>query len=119
MVKLPIIVFFIFRINILTEPVICNEEVKDSETVFYLGDDQPVILKRNSRSRVNSENKNNKPSKPEPKEVAIEQKIDNKPQTKRGQKSKLKKIKEKYKDQDEEERQLRMQILQVRAIIVY
>lgn len=33
-------------------------------------------------------------------------------QTKRGQKSKLKKIKEKYKDQDEEERKLRMEILQ-------
>ncbi|KAL3287095.1 hypothetical protein HHI36_001579 [Cryptolaemus montrouzieri] len=33
-------------------------------------------------------------------------------QMKRGQKSKLKKIKEKYKDQDEEERQLRMEILQ-------
>lgn len=34
-------------------------------------------------------------------------------QSKRGQKSKLKKIKEKYKDQDEEERKLRMEILQV------
>lgn len=33
---------------------------------------------------------------------------------KRGQKGKLKKIKEKYKDQDEEERKLRMEILQVR-----
>ena len=37
--------------------------------------------------------------------------------TKRGQKSKLKKMKEKYGDQDEEERQLRMQLLQVGAII--
>lgn len=34
-------------------------------------------------------------------------------QAKRGQKSKLKKIKEKYKYQDEEERNLRMEILQV------
>lgn len=33
-------------------------------------------------------------------------------QPKRGQKSKLKKIKEKYKDQDEAERKLRMDILQ-------
>jgi hypothetical protein len=31
----------------------------------------------------------------------------------RGKKGKLKKMKEKYKDQDEEERQLKMQILQV------
>lgn len=36
-------------------------------------------------------------------------------QFKRGQKSKLKKMKEKYKDQDEEERQLRMEILQVKS----
>lgn len=36
------------------------------------------------------------------------------PKQKRGQKSKLKKIKEKYKDQDDEERELRMKILQVR-----
>lgn len=34
-------------------------------------------------------------------------------QVKRGQKGKLKKIKEKYKDQDDEERQLRMEILAV------
>jgi hypothetical protein len=32
----------------------------------------------------------------------------------RGKKGKLKKMKEKYKDQDDEERQLKMQILQVR-----
>lgn len=35
------------------------------------------------------------------------------PQIKRGQRSKMKKIKEKYKDQDEEERKLKMLILQV------
>ncbi len=33
----------------------------------------------------------------------------------RGKKGKLKKMKEKYKDQDEEERQLKMQILQVNS----
>lgn len=42
-----------------------------------------------------------------------EENIANKQQMKRGQRSKLKKIKEKYKDQDDEERQLRMEILQV------
>jgi hypothetical protein len=36
----------------------------------------------------------------------------NQPQSKRGQKYKLKKIKEKYKDQDEEDRKLAMEILQ-------
>lgn len=34
-------------------------------------------------------------------------------QLKRGQKSRLKKIKEKYKDQDEEDRNLAMEVLQV------
>ena len=37
------------------------------------------------------------------------------PQLKRGQRSKMKKIKEKYRDQDDEERSLRMQLLQVRC----
>lgn len=32
---------------------------------------------------------------------------------KRGQRGKLKKIKEKYKDQDEDEREMRIQLLQV------
>jgi hypothetical protein len=35
------------------------------------------------------------------------------PTSKRGQKGKMKKIKEKYKDQDEDERQLKMELLQV------
>lgn len=37
------------------------------------------------------------------------------PGVKRGQKGKLKKVREKYRDQDDEERNLRMQILQVRG----
>lgn len=40
------------------------------------------------------------------------------PGLKRGQRSKIKKLKEKYGDQDEEERQLRMQILQVCALSI-
>lgn len=39
------------------------------------------------------------------------------PAAKRGQKGKLKKIKEKYKDQDEDERQLKMELLQVCSLI--
>lgn len=38
---------------------------------------------------------------------------------KRGQKGKMKKIKEKYKDQDEDERQLKMELLQVAGIYFF
>ncbi|KAJ3648826.1 hypothetical protein Zmor_020598 [Zophobas morio] len=99
------------KINILTEPVINeNEEVDENETVVYLGDNKPVLVKPNQRSRGNSESKTKQQktdSKNMPKEDSSKQ-----PTTKRGQRSKLKKIKEKYKDQDEEERKLRMEILQ-------
>ncbi|RZC38320.1 nuclear export mediator factor NEMF -like [Asbolus verrucosus] len=83
------------KINILTQPVIKDENVEDTETVVYLGDNKPIVLKPNQR--VRDEQKEQR------------QQVQ---QTKRGQKSKLKKIKEKYKDQDEEERKLRMEILQ-------
>ncbi|KAG6441996.1 nuclear export mediator factor NEMF homolog [Manduca sexta] len=51
-------------------------------------------------------NKGKKPNKQQPKEEKKKEGL------KRGQKSKLKKIKEKYKDQDEEDRALRMLLLQ-------
>jgi predicted ribosome quality control (RQC) complex YloA/Tae2 family protein len=96
------------KINILTEPVITNDEENNSETVVYLGDNNPVVIKPHQRIRGNSESKTKQKQ-----ESKSEEKEDfQKQQTKRGQKSKLKKIKEKYKDQDEEERKLRMEILQ-------
>lgn len=95
------------KINVLMEPTQRN----NSEGAVYLGDNNPVILK--PRSRGNSENKQ-KQSKPAnyTSEMKDEIKIQQQ-QIKRGQKSKLRKIKEKYKDQDDEERNLRMTILQV------
>ena len=70
---------------------------------------------------VNRNAKKSAPAKPEPEkklEVLKESDDENESSTskqpiKRGQKGKMKKIKEKYKDQDDEERQLRMQLLQV------
>ncbi|CAH0550689.1 unnamed protein product [Brassicogethes aeneus] len=102
------------KVNIVTDPVIKEEEHEDQENIIYLGDDKPIVLKptlraQNSRSRGVSESslKQFKPQEKLTKEDNTKQQ-----QSKRGQKSKLKKIKEKYKDQDEEERKLRMDILQ-------
>jgi hypothetical protein len=53
-----IIIFkYYFRINILTEPVITNDEENNSETVVYLGDNNPVVIKPHQRIRGNSESK--------------------------------------------------------------
>lgn len=107
-----------------------NEQEELKEDIVYLGDDKPIILKSNQniRSRGNSESKNKKGSHQKGLYilcfsselssnslllVEIIKEASSKQQSKRGQKSKLKKIKEKYKDQDEEERKLRMEILQV------
>ncbi|KAH1014684.1 hypothetical protein HUJ05_012526 [Dendroctonus ponderosae] len=96
--------------QIVTEPVFKRNEKNDDENVIYLGDDKPIILNPSmskGRSRGSSESSYKDHKKSEKKNAEQQQ-----PQIKRGQKSKLKKIKEKYKDQDEEERQLRMDILQ-------
>ncbi|KAI4467690.1 nuclear export mediator factor nemf [Holotrichia oblita] len=98
------------KINVLTEPTQTNNKEEDTETIVYLGDNNPVVLK--PRSRVNSENKQ-KQLKPLSKKSESKEDIKTpQQQIKRGQKSKMRKIKEKYKDQDDEERQLRMTILQ-------
>lgn len=88
------------------------------ENVVYLGDDKPVIInasttekhaKTKQKAHVKeSINKTEKDDKNESNNKKGEQ-----PALKRGQKGKLKKIKEKYKDQDEEDRRLSMLVLQV------
>ncbi|XP_023241900.1 nuclear export mediator factor NEMF-like [Centruroides sculpturatus] len=86
------------------------EDTKDSNSTI-LGNEQQIIHSgkiAKTQKTVNSQSQVFKNQK--------EKKLNNQEQNpqnqqKRGQKSKLKKIKEKYKDQDEEERQLRMEIL--------
>ena len=80
----------------------------------YNNDEQSVTIVRSKEPRIKQTHKNNKhlnkKSENKPKNETTLQ--NEKPiQAKRGQKSKLKKMKEKYKDQDEEERVLRMSIL--------
>ncbi|XP_066142754.1 ribosome quality control complex subunit NEMF homolog [Euwallacea fornicatus] len=96
--------------QILTEPVVKDQKQQDEDNIIFLGDDKPVILKPNqtkARSRGVSESSNKDRSNKSQKNEPVKQS-----QAKRGQKSKLKKIKEKYKDQDEEDRRLRMDVLQ-------
>ena len=79
------------------------------EQVVFLGDNKPVTLKQRQQRDI-------KTSKVDKKSVCEdetnEEKQPKQQQMKRGQKGKLKKIKDKYKYQDEEERKLRMEILQ-------
>ncbi|KAL1514040.1 hypothetical protein ABEB36_003364 [Hypothenemus hampei] len=100
--------------QLLIEPVMTTIETENEENVIYLGDDKPVILKpqkqNKGRSRGASESSYKEHNKH--KNNVNEESMRQQSQIKRGQKSKLKKIKEKYRDQDDEERQIRMDILQ-------
>jgi len=85
--------------------------VNEEETYTIIGDDITVT----KASRAGGKGKEDSSSKkietivqPVRPDVNNEQ-----PASKRGQKGKMKKIKEKYKDQDDDERQLRMELLQV------
>lgn len=77
------------------------------ENLIYLGDDEPIKIEG-----IRMMNK----SKDKPVKIIKKSEIDNKQQKetstlKRGQKGRLKKMKEKYKDQDEEDRKLLMEVL--------
>nr|XP_023014500.1 nuclear export mediator factor NEMF homolog [Leptinotarsa decemlineata] len=98
------------KVNILTKSSMVMQETDSKDNVIYLGDDKPIILKPNlnQRKRADSETK----FKSQKNDKTVDFKDAKQHQSKRGQKSKLKKIKEKYGDQDEEERKMRMEILQ-------
>jgi len=89
------------------------------ENVIYLGDDKPIIINSSSAKQRPGKEKQ-KAHQKEPKEkIEKNDKSENdnkkkeQPVLKRGQKGKLKKMREKYKDQDEEDRRLSMLVLQV------
>jgi len=88
--------------------------------VVFLGDDKPVCLKpplpASHQKRPNSnKSRSNSVQVGDDKEQKEQQAQQQQQQQhlKHGQRGKLKKIREKYKYQDEEERKLRMEILQV------
>ncbi|KAH0534552.1 hypothetical protein KQX54_005197 [Cotesia glomerata] len=79
--------------------------LEPEEEIVYLGDDKPVVVKHSQKSKPKipetSKEDSKDPAKAEPKDSG---------KPKRGQKAKLKKIKEKYKDQDEEDRRIIMEM---------
>ena len=89
--------------------------LNEEESYTIIGDVQTINkVQRQGKGKEESLNANQSIKKTV--ETCDEEKAPQKNQlsiTKRGQKSKIKKIKEKYKDQDEDERQLKMEILQV------
>ncbi|KAF7998364.1 hypothetical protein HCN44_009762 [Aphidius gifuensis] len=81
----------------------------DDDTVIYLGDGKPIKIEA-KKSSVSNE----KPVKAMQKNEIENKKQQQQKETsglKRGQKGRLKKMKEKYKDQDEEDRKLLMEVL--------
>lgn len=88
------------------------------ENVVYLGDDKPVMINTSTKEKhTKAKQKEHLIEEIEKIEKDDKNECDNKkkeqPVFKRGQKGKLKKMKEKYKDQDEEDRRLSMLVLQV------
>ncbi|XP_011872509.1 PREDICTED: nuclear export mediator factor NEMF homolog [Vollenhovia emeryi] len=97
------------------QPLIQSQ--KDTkENVVYLGDDKPVMINASVEKHTKVKQKAYPKESTEKIEQTDKNESDNKkgeqPALKRGKKGKLKKMKEKYKDQDEEDRRLSMLVLQ-------
>lgn len=109
------------KVTVKSDPKIekLQSEFEDKEKVIFLGDDKPYIIQplpprlKQLKGKQLAARIASLKQEQEQKEIVEEKEDDSnkKPQAKRGQKAKLKKIKEKYKDQDEDERMLRMDIL--------
>ncbi|XP_076659228.1 nuclear export mediator factor NEMF homolog Clbn isoform X1 [Halictus rubicundus] len=82
----------------------------NDENVIYLGDNKPIVI--NTAIKEKSSDKNKQLLNYENRKIETEAKKNDQVGLKRGQKGRLKKMKEKYKDQDEEDRKLSMQVLQ-------
>lgn len=108
------------KVTMQPDPILqrLKSETEDPDSIIFMGDNQPFIIHTGTQSKVKKQKRDREQRKG--KKVQI---IEEKPaegddekgaksnQPKRGQKGKLKKIREKYKDQDEEEKRIRMDIL--------
>ncbi|XP_034933675.1 nuclear export mediator factor NEMF [Chelonus insularis] len=80
---------------------------QSDEEIIYLGDDQPVILKPSLKKKPNQ----GKVSVTIEEQLKTQESKGNSERTKRRQKTKQKKMMNKYKDQDEEDRQIIMEMM--------
>lgn len=108
----------LFRVTLHTTSTCVFEPLghTSEQEVVFLGDDKPVRLTPSlptSHQKRSSKSRNNSVQEGDDKEQKEQQAQQQQQHLKRGQRGKLKKMKEKYKYQDEEERKLRMEILQV------
>ncbi|XP_058129559.1 ribosome quality control complex subunit NEMF homolog isoform X2 [Anopheles ziemanni] len=105
------------KVSVKADPILQRlTSAPDADSVVFLGDEKPYIIqpsapriKQISKSKQKAKDKEQKAKQkqaPAPKEEP--QKAG---QLKRGQRAKMRKIKEKYKDQDDDDRKLIMEIL--------
>uniref|UniRef100_A0A182P3X4 NFACT RNA-binding domain-containing protein n=1 Tax=Anopheles epiroticus TaxID=199890 RepID=A0A182P3X4_9DIPT len=109
------------KVSVQADPILRRlTSDPDPESVIFLGDDKPYIIqpsaprkKQISKSKQKAKDQKEKEQKAKEKQNAPSAKEEQqKPgQLKRGQKAKMRKIKEKYKDQDDDDRKLIMEIL--------
>lgn len=106
------------KVILQSDPILerLRSETEEQESVVFLGDNQPFIIHTGNQTKVKQQKKDRAARKGKKVQVVVEKVLneDNESksnQPKRGQKGKLKKIREKYKDQDEEEKRIRMDIL--------
>lgn len=99
----------------LSASTVDNEE---NDNVVFLGDDKPISFpsmpQRKQGAKKGQQNDKKSQGKPPPKEE--KENSNGKQELKRGQRSKLKKIKEKYGDQDDEDKAIMMDYLKVNFI---
>ncbi|XP_053693997.1 ribosome quality control complex subunit NEMF homolog [Sabethes cyaneus] len=107
------------KVSVQSDPVLQRlTSQPDPESVIFLGDNKPYIITpappRKKQVQKSKQKAKEKEKAREEAAAARSQQKDESQKTgqlKRGQRNKMRKIKEKYKDQDEEERKLMMDIL--------
>ena len=101
------------RVSLTSDPVL--ERLKSIDETSTAADSVPFIIHTGAATKIKQQKKDRDARKGKRVQVieapAAEDEKPQSNQPKRGQKSKLKKIQNKYKDQDEEEKKIRMEIL--------
>lgn len=107
-------------VTLQADPILkrLKSQTEDPDSVIFMGDNQPFIIHTGTQSKVKKQKRDREQRKGKKVQIVEEKPVDGDDdkgaksnQPKRGQKGKLKKIREKYKDQDEEEKRIRMDIL--------